>query len=101
MEIGVIGLGKMGFNIALNLTEHGQTVYGYDLDNEARKEMEKERIQTFDSLDSLLDSMTKPKVIWVMVPSGKPTEDVICQLYEKLEKDDILIIFYVCYNVIE
>lgn len=91
MEIAVIGLGKMGFNLALNLMERGQTVYGFDLSEEARKKMEQEGIQTFDSIDTLLGKMAKPKVIWVMVPSGKPTEDTIIELYSKLEKGDILI----------
>lgn len=92
MEIGLIGLGKMGMNLAANLKDHGHIVKGYDVSEEARKKTKQEGIQTFAALDALLESLQGEKrIVWMMLPSGKPTEDTIQVLMEKLEKGDILI----------
>jgi len=91
MQIGMIGLGKMGYNLALNLKNNGHSVSGFDLSSEARSAAQKEGINTFDSIDGLLDSLDSPKVVWVMVPAGKPTEVVLEELFSKMKADDIVI----------
>ena len=51
MKIGLIGLGKMGSNLALNLRDHGEHVIGFDVSEESRKQMEAEKIETVTSLE--------------------------------------------------
>ncbi len=91
MKIGLVGLGKMGLNLALNLIDHNHTVVGYDKylpENIVEKNIS---ILFVDSLKKMVDSLEKPKVIWIMVPSGNPTEIVIDELSSLLESDDIVI----------
>ncbi|MEG0367034.1 MAG: decarboxylating 6-phosphogluconate dehydrogenase [Coprobacillus sp.] len=91
MEIALIGLGKMGANLALNLKDHNHKVIGYDLNDEARSNLQKEGIETTSSLDEQLSQLKGRKVVWMMVPSGEPTETIIENLMEKLSANDILI----------
>jgi len=91
VKIGLVGLGKMGLNLALNLIDHNHTVVGYDKylpENIVEKNIS---ILFVDSLKKMVDSLEKPKVIWIMVPSGNPTEIVIDELSSLLESDDIVI----------
>lgn len=91
MDIGLIGLGKMGSNLALNLRDHGHNVIGFDLNKEARNKVLEEGVDVVDNLDDLLLKLPKRKVIWVMVPSGEPTEQMIDSLRKKLSVQDIII----------
>lgn len=91
MDIGLIGLGKMGSNLALNLRDHGHNVIGFDLNKEARNKVLEEGVDVVDNLDDLLLKLPKRKVIWVMVPSGEPTEQMIDSLRKKLSAQDIII----------
>ena len=92
MEIGLIGLGKMGMNLAANLKDHGHIVIGYDLDETARCKTEQQGIQTVSSLDALIEQLQEErKVVWMMLPCGNPTEGTILQLMDKLGEGDILI----------
>ncbi len=91
MKIGLIGLGKMGANLALNLKDHDKEVIGYDLSTESRSLIERNGIKTADSLDDLIDQLEQPRVCWLMLPNGIPTDSTIEALSEKLEKDDIVI----------
>jgi 6-phosphogluconate dehydrogenase len=91
MNIGLIGLGKMGLNLALNLIDHGYGVVGFDkfLSEDTKKEYSD--IKYKDSLKELVKSLEKPRVIWVMVPSGEVTDGVLNQLGLLLDNDDIII----------
>lgn len=92
MEVGLIGLGKMGVNLAANLKDHGHIVSGYDLDEAARRKAQTMGIYSAATLDALLENLkSERKVIWMMLPSGSPTEETILALKEKLKKGDILI----------
>lgn len=92
MEIGLIGLGKMGMNLAVNLKEHGHVVVGYDVNEIIRNKIQAEGIQTVSSIDLLLEKLQgDKKVVWLMLPSGTPTEDTINELKTKLNTGDILI----------
>lgn len=92
VDIGIIGLGKMGLNLAINLIEHGHCVIGYDVDVLVREKAKQEGIQMVSNLDTLLETIQgEKKVVWLMLPSGKPTEDSILSLKEKLQEGDILI----------
>ena len=87
----MIGLGKMGYNLALNLANNGHSVYGFDQSNEARISAKESGIHIVESIDRMLTSMPSPRVVWVMVPAGKSSELVIDELFQKMKADDIVI----------
>lgn len=91
MKIGLIGLGKMGLQLALNSKSKGHDVMGYDITMEARKEAEKGKIETVDSLEQLIDQLPERKVVWVMVPAGEPLEKTLEKIAPLLNQADILI----------
>lgn len=91
MKIGLIGLGKMGHNLALNLRDHGQEVIGFDLSEESRRALVREGVKVVASLKEQVEQLDVPRVIWMMVPSGKATEETIASALALLGKDDILI----------
>ena len=85
MDIGIIGLGKMGSNIARNLSEKGFNVIGYD------RHAEHEDIVQSSTLEHLVSQLSLPRKLWVMVPAGKPTQRVVEELLELLEPGDIIV----------
>ena len=91
MKLAIIGLGKMGANIALNLIDHGYEVVGFDKMEIARENARKQNIETVDTLEELLAALPERKVIWMMVPSGAPTEECVNTLAGMLNENDILI----------
>ena len=91
MKIGVVGLGKMGANIALNLLDQGVEVVGYDIDNNSRMLASKQGISVVSSIQSLVSELPKRKVIWLMLPAGEITEGVLQTLMKTLTKNDIVI----------
>ncbi|UTT43488.1 phosphogluconate dehydrogenase (NAD(+)-dependent, decarboxylating) [Exiguobacterium aurantiacum] len=87
MQIGLIGLGKMGYNLALNLSDHGHNVVGTDAGNvEATSKFE-----IVPTLEGVIAKLETPRVVWAMVPAGDITEAVLAELLEKLEPGDIVI----------
>ncbi|MFJ8261455.1 phosphogluconate dehydrogenase (NAD(+)-dependent, decarboxylating) [Rummeliibacillus sp. NPDC094406] len=91
MNIGLIGLGKMGYNLGLNLMEHKHTVFAFDVNTEASKNFTVEGGKTFSSLQEMVNALPKPRVIWMMVPAGDITINTINQLKGILDAGDILI----------
>lgn len=91
MNIGLVGLGKMGFNLGLNLLKHQHRVFAFDVNAEATKNFSSEGGDTFTSLQELVKALPKPRVIWLMVPAGRITKDTVERLKEMLEAGDILI----------
>jgi 6-phosphogluconate dehydrogenase len=94
--IGMVGLGKMGFNMAQRLSEKGWKVVGYDkkIKNQKSKiknQKEIEVINVVGSLQELVRRLPRPRIIWLMVPAGNPTEEVISQLEKLLDKGDVVI----------
>lgn len=69
MKIRLIGLGKMGANIALNLKDHGHIVYGFDLNKQAREKLSAEGIKVFSDFDGLLKDDGDRKIIWMLIPN--------------------------------
>jgi 6-phosphogluconate dehydrogenase len=82
MDIGLVGLGKMGGNMRERIRRAGHTVLGYDQNAELRD---------VDSLEALVEALPSPKVVWVMVPAGGPTHDTITALGELLDEGDVVI----------
>jgi 6-phosphogluconate dehydrogenase len=84
MKLGMIGLGKMGGNMATRLRRHGHEVIGFDRDPAARD------VDSLEALVAALDGESR-RVVWVMVPSGGPTTDTIEALAGLLESGDLVI----------
>src|ERR1700744_6275043 len=92
MQLGMIGLGRMGANIARRVADHGHEAVVYDHSEDAVKAMAGEHNTTgVFSLAELAEKMTAPRVVWVMVPAGAITTGVIEQLATTLESGDIVI----------
>ncbi len=90
-EIGVVGLGKMGTGIARQLLEKGWKVIGYNRTYEVARQMENEGLVGAATLAELVKKLKSPRVIWIMVPPGKPVDEVIGGLLPNLQKGDIVI----------
>ncbi|MFN4147156.1 MAG: phosphogluconate dehydrogenase (NAD(+)-dependent, decarboxylating) [Runella sp.] len=91
MQIGFVGLGKMGFNLALNLHRHGYEVVAYDVMATNVSNIILEGITGVNSLADLCRQLSGRKVIWLMVPAGKVVDDCIEELLPHLTPNDIVI----------
>ena len=91
MEVSIIGLGKMGLNLALNLLDHGFNVKGMDVNEHVVELAKSKNIDSYSELDELLDSVKDRKIIWLMLPSGEITETIVKRLSKKLNPEDIVI----------
>ncbi|GFG67175.1 6-phosphogluconate dehydrogenase (decarboxylating) [Mycobacterium kubicae] len=92
MQLGMIGLGRMGANIARRVVDDGHECVVYDHNPDAIKAMEGEQnITGAHSLEELRDKLSAPRVVWVMVPAGTITTGVIDELAKTLESGDIVI----------
>ena len=91
MELGIIGLGKMGLNICRRLIQGGHSVVVFDSDSEVLKIAQKENISTGNSLEDLVKKLAKPRILWMMVPSGEITHSTILNLSDLLDRGDIII----------
>jgi len=91
MKIGFIGLGKMGSSMVERLVRDGHQVVASDLNKEAVREAEGKGAIAAGSLGDLVNRLDMPRAIWLMVPSGKPTEETISSLIPFLSAGDILL----------
>jgi len=82
MQLGIVGLGRMGSNMAERLRRHGHEVLGYSRTSPDRD---------VQSLDELVQRLSRPRVAWAMVPAGDPTELVISDLLARMEPGDLII----------
>ncbi|SDL77886.1 phosphogluconate dehydrogenase (NAD(+)-dependent, decarboxylating) [Streptomyces wuyuanensis] len=90
MQLGMVGLGRMGANLVRRLMRDGHRCVVYDLDTDAVKEMEKEGATAASSLHDLVDRLEQPRNVWLMLPAGvvQPTLD---QLAALLAADDTVV----------
>lgn len=91
MELAFIGLGRMGMNMAARLLQGNHRIVAYDLKESAVRAAEKAGAEGVQSLDAIPTKLSAPRIAWVMVSSGEPTEQTIEQLAEVLERGDIII----------
>lgn len=91
MQIGMIGLGRMGANMTSRLIKGGHQVVGFALDRAAVDAVAKEGAIPAFTLDEAVNKLSSPRAIWVMVPSGAPTEDTVVALSKLLSKGDTVI----------
>ncbi|HUQ65484.1 MAG TPA: NADP-dependent phosphogluconate dehydrogenase, partial [Flavitalea sp.] len=91
MQIAVVGLGKMGYNLSLNLHRNFFEVLAYDINEETRNMLAHDGVATYNSLKDMIASQTGRRIVWLMVPSGKVVDDTIGSLTQLLNKGDIII----------
>jgi len=91
MKVGLIGLGRMGFNLALNMRDHGHEVVAYNRSPEKIKEAEKEGIKGAYTIEDLVKNLERRRIIWLMLPAGDPVDEMIEKLVPLLEEHDIII----------
>jgi 6-phosphogluconate dehydrogenase len=91
MEIGFVGLGKMGLNMVTRLKRGGHQVVAFDRASEAVTRAEEAGAWGVDSLADLVAKLSPPRAVWVMVPSGTPTESTVSALGELLSAGDVII----------
>jgi 6-phosphogluconate dehydrogenase len=91
MELGMIGLGRMGGNMLKKLVESGHTVIGFDLNAQNVKDVVSAGGKGADSIEDLLQKLKKPRNIWVMLPHGTPTTETIEIIIDLAAKDDLII----------
>ena len=82
MKLGMVGLGRMGGNMAERLRAHGHEVVGYDVFSDATD---------VATLEALVEALPTPRLVWVMVPAGDPTEDTVNSLSALLSKGDVVV----------
>lgn len=91
MQIGLIGLGKMGMNMAQRLVRGGHNVVGTARSSASVQEAERFGVTGAHSVEELVVKLSSPRAVWVMVPAGQATEDVITSLIPLLQAGDIVI----------
>ncbi|HEV8365482.1 MAG TPA: decarboxylating 6-phosphogluconate dehydrogenase [Gemmatimonadaceae bacterium] len=91
MQIGMIGLGKMGGNMAERLARGGHTVMAFDRDAAAVRGAADRGSKGAESLEALATALAAPRVVWLMVPSGNPTEETLTLVSKHLTAGDIVV----------
>lgn len=91
MELAMIGLGKMGANMAERLLRGGHKVHGFDPFEQARESARSRGILIDDSLEAVVKALPSPRIVWMMVPAGQVVDDTIAALRPLLGAGDILI----------
>jgi 6-phosphogluconate dehydrogenase len=91
MQLGMVGLGRMGSNLVRRLLPAGHECVVYDLNTDTVKELEGEGATGTGSLEELVAALEQPRAVWVMVPAGQITEQTVSELGELLEAGDTII----------
>jgi len=91
MQLGMIGLGKMGNFMAQRLMKGGHDVTGFDPNEKAREALADAGGRTVDSLDKLVEALKPPRAVWMMVPAGRIVDETVAALNDRLGKGDVVI----------
>lgn len=91
MQLGIIGLGKMGANIARRLMGKKHDTLVFDRNAVAVEDVVKHGATGVESVAALVKKLDRPRTVWLMLPAGEPTEDMVEQLEKLLEADDVII----------
>lgn len=91
MQIGLVGLGKMGYHLALNFKSKGHTVVAFDVNKAAMEKIGAEGIDTVPTIGDLALALPNRRVVWIMVPAGNVVDVVLSNLKYHLAPDDIVI----------
>ena len=91
MEVGFIGLGRMGLNMVTRLRRGGHQIVAYDRNRDAVWQAEQQGCTPASSVDDLIGKLSLPRAVWIMVPSGAPTEETVWAVAANLQSDDLII----------
>jgi len=91
MELGIVGLGRMGANMARRLMRDGHTIVAYDVNPDAVKELEGEGATGASSLEDLAAKLSAPRAVWMMVPAGEITEKTVDGVMAVLAEGDAIV----------
>lgn len=91
MKVGIVGLGKMGYQLSLNLLEHSYQLVAHDVDKDVVEKISAQGAHGAETLQELVDHLPSPRIIWLMVPAGEITEKVLHSLLPLLDPGDIVI----------
>ena len=91
MHIGMVGLGRMGANMARRLMRGGHAAVVFDLSAERVRELARDGATSASSVEALVGALTPPRAVWLMVPSGPPTEQMVSKLAALLGPGDVVI----------
>ena len=91
MEVGIVGLGKMGGNMAQRLIRGGHPVVATDLDPRAREQLRELGGRAVADVEELVAALKAPRVVWLMLPAGRVTESVMDQVLPLLDAGDVLV----------
>jgi 6-phosphogluconate dehydrogenase len=91
MRLGMVGLGKMGGNMSARLVRSGHQVVGYSRSEGTRRAAGEQGVETVGSLEDLVATLAPPRAVWLMVPSGDPTETTVASLGELLDRGDMVV----------
>jgi 6-phosphogluconate dehydrogenase len=91
MQLSLFGLGKMGYPLALNMRDKGHTVVGFDPNPETRLAIQRDGIETKESMADCIQSLEGKKIVWLMVPAGKIVDQILEEVFSLLRKSDIIV----------
>src|SRR5439155_619111 len=91
MQVGMVGLGRMGANMAVRLIRGGHEIVGYAADPAGVKAIAREGATWTTTLDDFIRALRPPRVAWVMVPAGAATEQVVTDLAKRMAPDDTIV----------
>ncbi|MGH2792636.1 MAG: NAD(P)-binding domain-containing protein, partial [Actinomycetota bacterium] len=93
MQLGMVGLGKMGANMTVRLSQDEHEIVAFDVSEEARAKVTDRaaNASAADSLKDLVGKLKAPRAVWIMVPAGEITQQTIDELGGLLDQDDVII----------
>jgi len=91
MKLGMVGLGRMGGNMAIRMKRAGHEVIGTDRSAAMLAETEKAGIRTFGAVEELVRALETPRVVWAMIPAGAPVDELIETVLPLLQRGDVLV----------
>lgn len=91
MKIGLVGLGKMGLNIALNIQDHHHEVIAYEISEKAIEAATNAGLQCFTAIKEFVHTLPQQRIIWLMIPAGSPVDEMLDKLVPLLSAGDIII----------
>ncbi|WP_045728226.1 phosphogluconate dehydrogenase (NAD(+)-dependent, decarboxylating) [Xanthomonas sp. GPE 39] len=91
MELGLVGLGRMGANMAERLVRGGHRVVGFDLGEAARSAAQQRAVETVETMAALIAALPAPRAIWLMVPAGQVVDETLAVLMPLLQKGDVIV----------